>query len=60
MWNFSCTEPNFAIKYMRSLTHESIKIGRFVFGSTVLFYLTGLVSQKVGFGSYVYLLMYQT
>ena len=41
--NFSCTEPNVAIKYMKSSTYESIRIGRFVFGSTVPFYPTGLV-----------------
>ena len=40
--NFSCTEPNVAIKYMKSSTCESIRIGRFVFGSTVPFYPTGL------------------
>ena len=41
--NFSCTEPNVAIKYMKSSTYESIRIGRFVFGSTVPFYPTRLV-----------------
>ena len=40
--NFSCTEPNVAIKYMKSSTYESIRIGRFVFGSTVPFYPAGL------------------
>ena len=40
--NFSCTETNVAIKYMKSSTYESIRIGRFVFGSTVPFYPTGL------------------
>ena len=40
--NFSCTEPNVAIKYMKSSTYESIRSGRFVFGSTVPFYPTGL------------------
>ena len=43
MSNFSCTELNAAIKYMGSSTYESVRIGRFVFGSTVLFYPTGLV-----------------
>ena len=43
MSNFSCTEPNVAIKYMKSSTYESIRIGSFVFGSTVPFYPTGLV-----------------
>ena len=41
--NFSCTEPNVANKYMRSSTYESIRIGGFVFGSTVPVYPTGLV-----------------
>ena len=41
--DFSCTKPNVAIKYMKSSTYESIRIGRFVFGSTVPFYPTGLV-----------------
>ena len=40
--NFSCAEPNVAIKYMKSSTYESIRIGRFVFGSTVPFYPTRL------------------
>ena len=40
--NFSCTEPNVSIKYMKSSTYESIRIGRFEFGSTVPFYPTGL------------------
>ena len=40
---FSCTEPNVAVKYMKSSTYESIRIGSFVFGSTVPFYPTGLV-----------------
>ena len=34
--------PSVAIKYMKSSTYESIRIGRFVFGSTVPFYPTGL------------------
>ena len=41
--SFTCTEPNVATTYMRSSTYESIRIGRFVFGWTVPFYLTGLV-----------------
>ena len=41
--NFSCTEPNVAIKYMKSSTYESIWIGKFVFGTTVPFYPTRLV-----------------
>ena len=44
--NFSCTEPNVAIKYMKSSTYESIRIGRFVFGSTVPFYPTGLAGKN--------------
>ena len=30
--NFSCTEPNVAVKYMKSSTYESIRIGSFVLG----------------------------
>ena len=41
--NFSRTEPKVAIKYMKSTAYESIRIGRFAFGSTVPFYPTRLV-----------------
>ena len=35
--NFSCTEPNVAIKYMKSSTYESIRIGRFVNSFSILY-----------------------
>ena len=44
--NFSCAEPNFDIKYMKSSTYESIKIDIFEFGSTLPFYPTWPVEKN--------------
>ena len=57
--NFSCTEPNVVIKNMRRSTYESIRIDRFVFGSTVPIRLDSsrIERQKIDIDSDVELFM---